>query len=384
MLNQLTPELIKQRMTGELIRTDEGKFEALLPSPCVQNHAAFLSVHNRKLTCHWFGGSLEGKSDICIYKSQLLPSGWSEAAKVTSDELHSEQNPVHFISPAGEAFLFHTAQLGGDQDSCRIIMHTPDGNAKKLSLPPGSFVRSPVKVLNNGAWVLPIFSCVKRPGLRWTGSFDHASYAISHDNGQTWKHKEVPNSLGCVHMTIVDGENGELLAFFRRRQADFVYRTVSNDYGETWSTPSATDVPNNNSSISVTTLEDGRIAMVCNPSNAEMYPSERRASLYDELGTMDDRPNAEGGCNPIWGVRRAPIALCISRDGGKCFDKRIVIEDGPGTCLVNNSVNGQNKEMSYPFIYEDLDKSLHVAYTYHRRAIKYVQLTNLWQEKYGL
>ena len=45
-----------------------------------------------------------------------------------------------------------------------------------------------------------------------------------------------------------------------------------------------------------------------------------------------------------------------------------------GYCLTNNSANGLNREYSYPSILEGPDGSLHVAYTYHRRAIKYVCL----------
>jgi predicted neuraminidase len=138
-------------------------------------------------------------------------------------------------------------------------------------------------------------------------------------------------------------------------------------------------VPNNNSSIAAIRLQDGRIAMICNPTNAEMS-ADRRASLYDELGEEDDRPDAnpDGGCVPIWGVPRAPVSVCISADGARSFSQRIVIENGPGTCMSNNSIDGHNKEMSYPWLLEGPDGSLHIAYTYYRRAIKYVRLAPGW------
>ena len=121
---------------------------------------------------------------------------------------------------------------------------------------------------------------------------------------------DVPNSTGCVHMTLVPLEGNKLIALFRRRQSDFVYRTLSDDGGESWKVPTATNIPNNNSSISAMRLKDGRIALVCNPVNAQMN-SARRVSLYDELG-VDGRPEAEGGCQPIWGVVRAPLSLFFS------------------------------------------------------------------------
>ena len=249
-----------------------------------------------------------------------------------------------------------------------------------LPLPNGTFIRGALHVRDNGAWLLPLFRCVSRPGQQWTGSHDTAALAISADQGATWREVEVLGSIGCLHMTLVPLGPDHYAAFFRRRQADFVYRTESTDGGESWSEPTATDVPNNNSSICVIRLADERIAMVCNPANAAMYPAARREGLYDELGEDDDRPQASGGCNPIWGVPRAPVALCFSSDGGHIFPRRMVIEDGPGTCLTNNSIDGQNHEMSYPSLSEGPDGALDVAYTYYRNAIKHVRLTRDWQE----
>ena len=105
-----------------------------------------------------------------------------------------------------------------------------------------------------------------------------------------------------LHMTIVPLGSARLVAFFRRRQADFVQRSESLDGGDL--VGSGTDgCPNNNSSIAAMRLLDGRIALVCDPVNAAMDPS-RRASFYDELG-VDDRPEADGGCSPVWASRAA-------------------------------------------------------------------------------
>jgi predicted neuraminidase len=274
--------------------------------------------------------------------------------------------------------LLHTAQPGGNQDACVVRMRDIGAAPHDLPLPPGTFIRAPILIRDDGAWLMGLFRCVSRAGERWTGADDSAALAISEDAGATWREVDVPSSEGCVHMTPVQIKSGAYAAFFRRRQADFVYRTKSSDGGESWSVPVATDVPNNNSSISVIPLADGRLAMACNLTNADAHPEARRASLYDELGDSHDRPNATGGCNPIWGAPRAPLVLCLSEDGGKSFPKRIVVEDGPGTCLSNNSVDGSNKEMSYPTLLHQDDGTLDLAYTYHRRAIKHVRLTPDW------
>ncbi|MFB9949138.1 exo-alpha-sialidase [Rhizobium puerariae] len=384
----MSPDEIESRMDGVLADLGGGRSEAFLPSPTIQNHAAFLaSLSDGSLACAWFGGTLEGKSDISIHLSRLAPNAgrWSPASRVSDDPDHSEQNPVLWINGNGELTLFHTSQVSGNQEGSVVkvrLLHQDGeamgaGDARTLPLDRGTFVRAPVVRRADGALLLPLFLCKAKEGAKWNGSHDTAALAISEDEGAGWRVVHVPGSLGCVHMTIVPLGGSRMVAFFRRRQADFVYRTTSDDGGETWSVPQATDVPNNNSSINAIRLKDGRIALLCNPVSAATS-RDRRQSLYDELGEEDDRPDSDGGIEPVWGVPRAPLALCFSSDEGVTFPDRRLVEDGPGTCLSNNSIDGQNKELSYPALLEDADGVLHLAFTFHRRAIKYVRLAPDW------
>ncbi|MES2913546.1 MAG: exo-alpha-sialidase [Pseudomonadota bacterium] len=379
----MSPEEIAARMDGMLRHQSDGRVEALLPSPMVQNHAAFIErLEGDALACLWFGGTLEGKSDISIYGSVLVPgaNGWTASTRLSDDPDRSEQNPVLWRNGAGNWQLFHTAQPSGNQDECVIRARpiTFDGSLRggaprEIGLPKGSFIRGRFVRRQDGAWMMPVFRCISRPGQRWNGSHDTAAVALSQDDGQTWNLNEVPESIGSVHMTIVPLDGDHMVAFYRRRQSDFVHRSQSTDGGFTWSSPVPTDVPNNNSSINVIRLGDGRLAMVCNPVSAATS-TDRRVSLYDEIEEGDDRPDATGGCAPIWGVPRAPLTLCVSSDGGKTWPLRSIIDDSSGSCLSNNSVDGRNKELSYPYLLEGQDGALHVAYTYFRRAIKYVRL----------
>ncbi|CUX64912.1 sialidase family protein [Agrobacterium genomosp. 13] len=392
----MTPDDIAHAMTGAIHAVSEDRQEAFLPSRMIQNHASFLHLlDGGTLLCAWFGGTLEGKSDISIFASVLTAGAthWGPPQRLSYDPAHSEQNPVLFTAPDGVLWLFHTAQPSGNQDECRIRMARIHRDAtapekliseegRFLDLPQGCFIRAPLRIRDDGAWLLPIFRCIQRPGQKWNGSHDTAALGISMDNGATWQLQELQESTGCVHMSPVAVTDGGYAAFFRRRQADFVYRTESADEGRSWSKPQPTDVPNNNSSIAIIRLNDGRLAMICNPVNAAQS-SDRRASLYDELGEEDDRPDADpsGGCVPVWGVPRAPVTICLSDDGGRSFKTRILIEDGPGTCLSNDSTDGRNLEMSYPWLLEAPDGTLHASYTYHRRAIKYVRLAPGWANK---
>ena len=264
-----------------------------LPSPRVQAHAANLMVlGDGSLACVWFGGSMEGRSDISVFMSRLAPGAqqWSEPVQLSHDAERSEQNPVLFPAPDGTLWLLHTAQQSGHQNTAVVRVrrstdhgHTWSDTETLADAPAGTFVRQPIHVHHDGSWLLPVFYCRAEAGQAWDGSHDDSGVLRSTDQGLTWQRISVPGSLGCVDMNIVPAANGQsLLAFFRSRWADHIYRTQSDDGGLTWQTPQPTVLPNNNSSVQALRLADGRLAMIFNASSAA-NATERRESLYDEL-----------------------------------------------------------------------------------------------------
>lgn len=378
--SELTTAQIVALMDGKLRPSgvESVLSEAYLPSAMVQNHAAFLAfLPGGDLACAWFGGTMEGRGDISIWMSRLAPgdSVWSAPQRLSDAQDRSEQNPVLFVAPDGVVWLFHTSQPGGRQDECEIMARqSRDGGAsfgpaRRLGGFTGVFVRQPVQITGTGRWLLPCFRCVAARGTRWTGGLDTAVALYSEDGGATWAAREVPDSLGAVHMNPIPAKDGIASAFYRDRFSGHVKRSLSRDGGETWSAPQATELPNNNSSIQAIRLADGRVAVVLNPVNAEMS-DQRRGSLYDEI--EEDAVSGTGGA--IWGVPRAPMALALSRDNGASFDEIHILDTGSGACLSNNSEDGENKELSYPSILQDPSGDLHIAYTYHRRAIKYLRV----------
>ena len=44
----------------------------------------------------------------------------------------------------------------------------------------------------------------------------------------------------------------------------------------------------------------------------------------------------------------------------------------------NNSRDQTNRELSYPSVKQTADSAIHMAFTFHRRAIKYVRVTEPW------
>lgn len=387
----MTQETITVERTGIIHphSNDALRMEAMLPSPCPQNHASnLLPLPNGDVLCAWFGGTQEGVADISIYCSRLEKGSerWSEPMKLSDDASRSEQNPVLFLDGDNVLWLMYTAQKSGNQDTA-IVRYRQSmdmgyhwGEIKTLFDQAGTFIRQPVVVLNNGDWILPVFYCHVNPGEKWVGNYDTSAVKISSDKGKTWRDVEVPNSVGCVHMNVTLLADGSLLALFRSRWADFIYESRSFDNGNSWSEPTPTTLPNNNSSIQVTTLHNGHLALVYNNMSAA-GATERRASLYDEIEDDDGKstePQVQPGRSAFWGAPRAPMTLAISTDGGKTWPYRRNLDEGDGYCMTNNSQQKLNREFSYPSIKQGINGELHIAYTYFRQAIKYVRVEESW------
>ncbi|MEZ0583777.1 MULTISPECIES: sialidase family protein [Erwinia] len=366
---------------------------AMLPSPCPQNHAAnLLPLPDGDLLCVWFGGTQEGIADISIWCSRLAKNSerWSEPQKLSDDSSRSEQNPVLFLAPDNVLWLLWTAQKSGNQDTAIVRFRQSQDFGKSwgpiatLLDKPGTFIRQPIVVLANGNWLLPVFYCTTRPGEKWVGNEDTSAVKISADCGKTWRDVAVPESTGCVHMNITLLKDGSLLALFRSRWADNIYASRSVDNGESWSAPQPTELPNNNSSIQVTTLTNGDLALVFNAMSAE-GASERRLSLYDEIedeeGDTAVTPATHAGKTAFWGAPRAPMTLAISADGGRSWPWQRNLDEGDGYCMTNNSQQKLNREFSYPSIKQGINGELHIAYTYFRQAIKYVCVDEAWAKE---
>ncbi|MCI8211573.1 glycosyl hydrolase [Pseudomonas sp. S25] len=360
--------------------------DAFLPTPYAQNHAANLhELADGTVLCTWFAGTQEGMADIFVLLSRRDPQTgvWSEPEKLSQDDTRSEQNPILFQAPQGPLWLIWTAQVSGNQETAIIRRRLSEdqgktwGPVETLFDEPGTFVRQPPVVLDNGDWLLPVWYCITLPGEKWVGNHDVSAVMISSDQGQSWSRHDVPDSTGAVHMNVHQVADGSLLGLFRSRWADSIYSSRSNDRGRSWSVPVATELPNNNSSIQFVRLISGELALVYNPVSAEGH-SQRRASLYDEIEDEGDDRVTPGqtadGKSAVWGIPRAPMSLALSHDDGRSWPVRLDLELGDGFCLTNNSQEKLNREFSYPSIIQARDGSLHVAFTYFRQKIKHVHL----------
>lgn len=338
--------------------------ESFLPTGGYKTaHApAMEELPNGDLVCCWFGGTYEGSADIRIICSRLEKGTkeWTEPVDISYDSTRSEQNPSLFYAPDNSLWAMYTAQLdrqaGKDNMQFTSVVRCQKsldsgktwGEYETIFPEEGTFCRQPIQILSNGRWIFANWLCTDSvDGL----SGDPTAFRISDDQGKTWKTVMMPKSNGHVHANVVELEGGHLVAFMRNREAYRIHRSESFDYGETWSEPKPTDLPNNNSSISAIKLQSGRIAIAYNPTCT---------------------PNPETG-KAAWPGLRCPVAIALTEDNGETFPLIRHIERGEGYEGSENKTN--NKQYEYPYIMQTKDGDIHVTYAaYTRIGVKYVRL----------
>lgn len=324
---------------------------------------ALIETKDGGMLCTWFAGSFEGSGDISIVVSKLNPETqvWSDAVTVSKGENRSEQNPAFFRHPKGDIWLIYTSQVarqeGKDnmQFTSIIMVQKSDDEGQTWGEPEvlfgnkGTFSRQAIQVLSNGRWIFSTWLCEDSPdGL----TNDPTEFQVSDDAGETWRQVRMPESNGRVHANVVEVEKGHLVAFMRSRFADNVYSSESFDFGDSWSVPSATILPNNNASVSAIRLQTGEVAIAYN---------------------MNAASDAEFG-KITWPGLRNPVAVSVSEDFGKTFPIGRVLESAEGYIGVENKTN--NSQHEYPTIYQDSKGLLHLVYAYRNRlCVKYVRCT---------
>ena len=145
-------------------------------------------------------------------------------------------------------------------------------------------------------------------------------------DGIHWEKKPVPVSREDVNMiqpSLWEEPAGHVHALIRSN-GGFVYRSDSEDFGETWCPAYPTAIPNNNSGLDCVRMENGTVALVCNPIEKD------------------------------WGPR-SPLTLFVSRDNGTTFRKLTDLETEPG-------------EFSYPAVISH-GNTLYITYTWNRKTI---------------
>jgi predicted neuraminidase len=349
-----------------------GVQEAYLPVVFPSSHGAnLLLLDSGDLLCFWFSGEWEGQSDVGILASRLKKGSnqWLKPILIDHDPAKSYQNPVGFQRQDGQIWLLHTAQDAGKGQANSVVLlvisqdngETWDG-PERLFTNPGSFVRHPPVFIGNHKWILPMYY-TPSAGIISGAENNYSVVKTSVDDGKTWGECRIPESDGRVHPNIVRFSDGSFVAFFRSRFADWIYKSTSSD-GYTWTPPAATQLPNNNSSIQATLLSNGHLLMAFNNSNALTSTGKPQAAL------------------------RKPLSVAISVDNGATWPwiRDVEVGNTAITGVVGDPLNKSEHvegsaaydEYSYPTVLQGPDGRIHLAFTYCREGIKYMNFTEDW------
>lgn len=325
------------------------------------SHAAnLLSLPNGDLLCFWFTGAEEGSSGVSIAMSRLDHGAnrWSHPMIVSQHPGWSDQNPVPFRAPDGQLWLFHTSQKAGEGQTTAIVYQlTSKDMGRTWTAPrilfskPGTFIRQHLVVFHH-LWLFPTYHSASA-GIITNAQHDMSIVRISRDMGKTWSERKVPGSGGLVQMDIVKLSRDRLIAFFRSRYANWIYRSNSTD-GCHWSAPVPTQLPNNNSSIQAVRLKDGHLVMAFNNAHA---------------GTKRAKPRT---------ASRKILSVALSVDDGRTWPW---VRDVPNEKVPATLQSAGDAEYSYPSITQSRDGMIQMAFTFRRETIKYMTFDESWIKK---
>jgi predicted neuraminidase len=302
--------------------------------PFSQCHAStVLHTRNGNFLVAWFGGTHEKHDDVGIWLSKGKPGNWSAPVEVAKIREDAHWNPVLFRANDGTIVLYFKVGKTIDHWETWFKLSSDEGEtwteAKEL-VQGDKGGRGPVRnkpiVLSDGTWLAP--SSNEKQGV-WNAFVDR-----SEDQGKTWLasgfvavNRDSISEEGVIQPALWESSQGNVHMLLRS-SAGVICRSDSKDFGKTWSPVYKTDLPNPNSGIDLTKLDDGTLVLAYNPDSKN------------------------------WGSR-SPISLAVSNDNGKTWPTSIDIESGI-----------PDDEFSYPSIIHVGD-TVALTYTWKRQRVAF-------------
>ncbi|MFB4419514.1 exo-alpha-sialidase [Streptomyces sp. QL37] len=337
--------------------------EALLPAPHPgDSHAAsLLELDDGDVLCAWFNGPDEGDRDTNVVLSRLPLGGdrWTDAMGLSADPDRSEQNPVLAQRPDGTVWLFHPSNEPHDQKTAHLVARVSHDRGRTWDPPhtahggPGVYVRNPPLDPGDGTWLLPAYRCAREG--------EHSTVLISEDEGAGWKEYDVAGTDHLVQLSVVRRVDGSLFGLLRSRAADRIHSVTSTDAGRTWSRAVPTELPNNNSGVQLTRLSSGALALVYNHASLER-------GEFRWVGEGAGRRRK---------ALRTPLTVALSDDDGRTWPWRRDLQ------TADEEYWDTEYGYSYPCVMQGRDGLLHIAYSYLRKTIKHVTVTEEWVREGG-
>lgn len=296
--------------TQEFPRNSEGSFVSLSSGEMLYLYTQF------------YGGAAdESAARIVAIRSRDGGRSWSSEPRIVAENrVGANVMSVSLLRlKSGRIALFYLVK--NSWIDCRPYLCFSDDEGKTWSEPqlmieaPGYFVMNNDRVIqhSSGRLLAPLgFHRARGTDPHSSKSFDAraiALWVISDDEGVTWKEAPqwvtlpVPGThTGLQEPGVVELVDGSLLSWFRTDQgAQFESRSA--DRGQTWTAPAA-----------------GEMKSPASPASLKRIPGEDRL-----LGIWNDH----SGQFPMVKGKRTPLVAGLSRDGGKTWPKRRLIEEAP-------------------------------------------------------
>ncbi len=307
------------------------------PRTLTHHASTVLPMNDGRVLVAWFGGSQEHQDDVGIYLAERIDRDFS-VPRLMAAAMAPHWNPVLFQCRDQRIQLFY--KVGHEIPDWRTYVLESTDLGRTWSDPqeliPGDQTggRGPVKnkpiLLQSRRIIAP--ASIER-GL-WRCFMD-----LSDDDGHTWHRSGMieaagisfpePNGSlahgrGIIQPSLWEDHLG-LHALIRSGEG-WIYRSDSTDDGETWCEAYPTSLPNNNSGIDLTRLDNGILLLAHNP-------------VGKNFG------------------ERTPLSISFSRNNGYSWEHLCDLETGPG-------------EFSYPAI---VSRGRHIwlTYTNKRENIAY-------------
>ena len=328
--------------------------------PTKECHASTIVETPSGLVAAWFAGTKERNPDVGIRVSRRLRGRWSEPTEVVSGVQSSNLrypcwNPVLFQPADGPLMLFykvgpHPRQWWGmlttsDDDGETWSWPTKLGEAHTIGHLIGPVKNKPIQ-LDDGTIL-----CPSSTEIDYADGSSHwrVHFEVTKDLGKTWEvigPIQTGEDFHAIQPSILTYSDGRMQILCRSREKRIV-QSWSRDMGKTWSTLTATELPNPNSGTDALTLKDGRQVVIYNHSEGTVKP---------------DRA-------PVLKPRRI-LNLAIS-DDGQHWTPVLTFENETGAHPEDIIRRRHFGEYSYPAIIQTRDGMLNIVYTYNREGVKH-------------
>lgn len=302
--------------------------------PFAQCHAStILRTDDGKFLVAWFGGTHEKHDDVGIWLSKGEAGNWSAPREVAKIREDAHWNPVLFKDPSGTITLFF--KVGKTIDFWETWFQVSNDHGQTWSeakelVKGDKGGRGPVRnkpiILSDGTWLAPASNELNKV---WNAFVDR-----SEDGGKTWVETEFVElnrdssfGEGVIQPALWESSPGKVHMLLRS-SAGVICRSDSEDFGKSWSPVYKTDLPNPNSGIDVTRMENNTLVLIFNPDDEN------------------------------WGSR-SPISLAVSKDNGQSWDPIIELDRGE-----------EEDEFSYPSVISFGD-TVALTYTWKRQRIAF-------------